>query len=283
MSLSINNSSTVLMARQALEQSNTAWSKSLQRLATGSKIVTAGDAPGMISFAMRLASQISGITAAKQNANDALSLLQVADAALQESSDALQQVRDLAVDASTSTKTSSDRAALQEEVEGLVAEISRLATGTTIFSQTPLDGNLNLNMMVDPNTGQTFNVTLGGATLLALLGNASGSNLAVRTSASADTAIDEADTALDSVSMLRATVGALQNRLQSIVDTLDATSLGYTQSYSRVADSDIAEESANAANQSIRQQASMAILAQANVQAQSLLKLLTLSAASNNS
>ncbi|MBF0096345.1 MAG: flagellin FliC [Magnetococcales bacterium] len=277
MSISINNSSTVLMARQALEQSNAAWSKSLQRLATGSKIVTAGDAPGMISFAMRLASQISGMTAAKQNANDALSLLQVADAALQESADAFQQIRDLAVDASTDTKTSSDRAALQEEVEGLVAEISRLASDTTIFSQTPLDGTLNLNMMVDPNTGQTFNITLGGATLDDLIGDATGSALAVSTSAGADAAVDVADTALDSISMLRSTVGALQNRLQSIVDTLDATSLGYTQAYSRVVDSDIAEESANATNQSIRQQASMAILAQANLQAQSLLKLLTLS------
>ncbi|MBF0182964.1 MAG: hypothetical protein HQM06_01045 [Magnetococcales bacterium] len=281
MSLSINNSSTVLMARQALEQSSSSWNKSLQRLAAGTKLLTAGDGPGVISFAMKLASQISGITAAKQNTNDALSLLQVADAALQESTDAFQQVRDLAVSSSTSTYTSSDRAALNEEVKGLVREISRLATGTTIFSQTPLAGNFNLNLQVNPNTGQTFTMTIGGASLAALGADNSGSYLKVDTSANAQTTITNVDSALSSIALLRATIGGLQNRLQSIASTLDATSLGYTQAYSRVADSDVAEESANAATQSIRQQATVAILAQANLQAQSLLKLLGASSSAN--
>ncbi|WP_227657694.1 flagellin, partial [Candidatus Magnetaquicoccus inordinatus] len=189
MSLSINNSSTVLLARQALEQSNSSWSKSLQRLATGNKLLTAGDGPGVISFAMKMAAQISGITAAKQNTNDALSLLQVADAALQESADAFQQIRDLAVDATTGTKTSSDRAALNEEVKGLVREISRLATGTSMFSQTPLTGGMNINVQLDPNTGNLFNMTLGGASLAALGTDNSGSYLKVDTAANASTTI----------------------------------------------------------------------------------------------
>uniref|UniRef100_UPI0022393CAA flagellin n=1 Tax=Candidatus Magnetaquicoccus inordinatus TaxID=2496818 RepID=UPI0022393CAA len=118
---------------------------------------------------------------------------------------------------------------------------------------------------------------------LAALGtDNSGSYLKVDTAANASTTIDNADSALNSISMLRATIGGMQSRLQAIADTLDATSLGYTEAHSRVADTDYAEESANAANQSIRQQATMAILAQANMQAQSLLKLLSASSANNS-
>ncbi len=276
MTISINNASTVLAARQSLEKSGAALSKNFQRLSSGLKINSASDGGGAVAVAMRMASQISGTTAAKKNANDALSLLQVADSALNETATALQKVRDLAVNANTDTKSSNDRLALKAEVTGLVTEINRLATGTEIFSKKLLDGTLNANVLIDPNVGtnHVLAVALGGTSLGHLDLGTSGSKLNVSTAGSASAAIAVADAALNSVALLRATVGAMQNRLESIINSLDSSSLAYTEARSRVMDADVAEESSDMARNTIRQQAAVAILSQANMQSKSLLKLL---------
>lgn len=276
MSISINNASNALIARQSLAKSGSALAKNFQRLSSGIRLNSASDGGSALGVAMRMASQISGSTAAKSNANDTLSLLQVADAALTESANALQKVRNLAVDANTDTKSSSDRLALKAEVTGLITEISRLATGSQIFNKKVLDGALSLNVAIDPAVGQTLTmaVVLAGASLGHLGLGTSGSKLNVSTAGSAAAAIEVADAALNSVAMIRASVGALQNRLESIISSLESSSLAYTTARSRIMDADFAEESSEMARNTIRQQASVAILSQANMQSQMLLKLL---------
>lgn len=276
MSISINSVGGLLAARQSLEKSGNALTKNFQRLSSGLKLNSASDGGSALGVAMRMATQISGSTVAKRNANDALSLLQVADAALSETANALQKARDLAVDANTDTKSSADRLALKTEVTGLITEISRLATGSQIFNKKVLDGTLSLNVAIDPAVGETLTmaVAVAGASLGHLGLGTSGSKLNVSTAGSAAAAIVVADAALDSVALIRASVGAMQNRLESIISSLDSSSLAYTTARSRIMDADIAEESSDMARNTIRQQASVAILSQANVQSQMLLKLL---------
>ncbi|MEO5339121.1 MAG: flagellin FliC [Magnetococcus sp. MYC-9] len=274
MALSINNTATLLAGRQALEKTNTALGQNFQRLSTGLRVNSAADSNGSVALAARMTSQIGGAAAAKRNANDTLTLIQVADAALTETTNALQKARDLAVDARTATKTDSDRLALQETIKGLVSEISRLATGTEIFGQRPLNGGFAAAVQVSPNVGQTLAFTVTGASLQQLGLGVSGSRLNVSTMEAASTAIAQADEALNSVAMMRAALGGVQNRLSSIVGSLDSVALGYTQARSRILDTDVAEEASLMARNAIQQQASIAVFSQANLQSQALLKLL---------
>ncbi|MEO5350869.1 MAG: flagellin FliC [Magnetococcus sp. YQC-3] len=278
MTISINSMTSVLAAQQALERTGSALNKNFQRLASGMRIVSAGDDPAALSVAMRMTSQLGGANAAKNNANDTLSLLQVADAALAETTNALQKVRDLAVDAKTDTKSASDRLALRAEVQGLVSEINRIATSTEMFNKKLLDGTFTANVQIDPNlgVGRTLEIDIAGISLLQLGLGVNGSQLNVSTIGSASTAINAADEAMTSVSMIRASLGAMQSRLSSIVSGLNSASLGYAATRSRAMDTDVAAESSDMTRNKIQQQASIAILAQANLQSQSLLTLLGL-------
>ncbi len=273
MTISINNATTSLMTRQAMDKVNSALFQNFQRLASGIKINSAGDGPSAVGIAMRMTSQIGGATAAKQNANNALSLIQVADAALAETTNALQTIRDLAVGANTTTATANDRLGSRAEVKQLVSEISRLATATSIFGQTPLNGAFAADVQVDPN-GRPLTMTITGASLQQLGLGVSGSKLNVSTAGSASAAIIAADIAMNSVALMRASLGGMQSRLTSIVSSLDSLALGNTNARSRIMDTDFAAEISDMARNNIRQQAGVAIMAQANMQSQILLKLL---------
>ncbi|MEO5363812.1 MAG: flagellin FliC [Magnetococcus sp. DMHC-8] len=274
MTISINNSTTLLMTRQVMERLNGDLQKNFQRLASGVRVNSASDGGSAVAVAMRMAAQVSGTSVAKQNANDAMSLLQVADAALRETANALQKVRDLAVDATTSTKSANDRAASLAEVKQLVSEISRLATDTSVFGQKPLRGAFTATVQVDAEAGRAMTMAIAGASLQLLDLGRSGSKLNVSTAGSASAAIGVADAALNSVAQMRAALGGMQSRLSSIVSSLDSLSLAYTGARSRIMDTDMAAETADMTRNSIRQQASIAVMAQANMQSQSLLKLL---------
>lgn len=276
MTISINNMTTILAAQQALDKTGNALNKNFQRIATGMRIVSAGDDPGALSVAMRMTSQIGSSNAAKNNANDALSLLQVADAALAETANALQKARDLAVDAKTDTKSASDRSALRTEVRGLVSEINRIASNTEMFSKKLLNGTFAANVQIDANLGanNTMAIDIAGISLQLLGLGVSGSQLNVSTIGSASNAINTADAAIASVSMIRASLGAMQSRLSSIINSLDGATAGNTATRSRILDTDLASESSDMTRNRIQQQASIAILSQANLQAQSLLTLL---------
>lgn len=280
MSLSINNSVSSLVVRQLLGKSTNALSQNLQRLSSGLRINSAKDGGGDLAVAMHMTTNINGLSVAKNNAGDGLSLAQVADAALEETTNALQEIRDLALDASTGTKSAEDRTALNNEIKSLISEISRIASETSLFDQDLLNGGFETVIQVGPGAGETLAVTIAGASLEHLNLGVSGSKMNVSTAGAASAtiaasrAVLAADVAMDSVAAIRASLGGVQNRFESIINILDASTLAYTDTRSRIMDVDFAEESVQLAHNNILQQAGVAMLVQANLQPEMLLSLL---------
>lgn len=281
MMISINNMVSSNVVRQILGKTTSDLGQNLQRLSSGLRVNSAKDGGGALSVAMHMTSKIGGLSVAKQNANDGLSLVQVADAALEETVGALQNIRDLALDAGTATKSAGDRTALSSEINTLISEISRIATMTTLFNQNLLTGSFSTVIQVGADPGQTVALTIAGASLLDLELGEDGSKLDVdiagaeSAAAAAEEAVDAVDVAMDSVAVIRATLGGAQSRFESIINIIDSSSLAYTSARSNVLDVDVAEESADMARNSILQQAGIAVMAQANLQPQALLKLLS--------
>lgn len=280
MAISINSAVSTVLVRQLLEKTTNDLTQNFQRLSSGLRVNSARDGGAALAKAMHLTSQINGISVAKQNANDGLSVAQVADSALEETTNALQTIRDLALDASSGTKSASDRTALNNEIKAMISEISRIATETSLFDQDLLTGAYSMAVQVAPDVGRTVAITIAGASLQHLALGVSGSTLNVSTAGAASAAIaasravGAADAAMNSIAEIRASLGGVQRRFESITTILDSSSLAYMDSRSRVLDVDVADESASMARNSILREAGIAIMAQANLQPQLLMKLL---------
>lgn len=276
MSLAINTNVSSLNAQRLLNKSNQALSTTFSRLASGLRVNGAKDDAAGLTISTRMSAQIRGLNQAQRNANDAISLSQVAEGALDETSSALQRMRELAVQASNDTYTSADRATLQKEVNQLVAEVQRIATQTQFNSMNLLTGSFdNKSFQVGAFSGQAVTFSIGSASVEALgISSATGAGLDISTYGAQSTAINALDAALASVSDIRATLGSLQNRFDSTISNLSNVAENLTASNSRIVDADIAEETAKLARNAILQQAGAAILAQANQQPQLALQLL---------
>jgi len=265
-----------------------------KRLSSGLRINAAKDDTAGLSISTRMTAQIRGTNQSVRNANDAISLLQVAEGALDETTNALQRMRELAVQAANDTYTSGDRLDLQLEVDQLLLEIQRISSNTEFNDQVVLGGSTDGFVgtaysgyfHVGADAGQTIGVTLGAAHLsaLGLVSMTTGSTVTsmvannymfnVSAQGVANTAITVIDTALDSVSDQRAQLGAFQNRFESVIANLSNVSENTVAARSRIVDADIAAESANLTKNAILQQAGTAILSQANQQPQIALQLL---------
>lgn len=281
MAVSINNLVASSALQQLLGKTTRDLGQNFQRLSSGLRVNSSKDGGSDISVAMHMTSKINGLSVVRKNANDGLSLAQVAEASLEETTNALQSIRDLALDASTGTKSASDRTALNNEIDALISEISRIATGTSLFDQILLAGGFSTTVQIDPDMGgNVVTLTIDGASLQQLALGQSGSVLNVSTAGDASAAIAASrailavDAAMDSVASIRADLGGAQSRFESVVNIIDSTSLAYTSARSQIMDLDVAEESADMARNSILKQAGIAVLAQANLQPQLLLKLL---------
>ncbi|MBF0126455.1 MAG: flagellin FliC [Magnetococcales bacterium] len=283
MSISINTNLTSLFASTSLQRTGNALGKSMQRLASGLRINNAGDDPAGLAVANRMMTQIRGLNIVKQNANEGISLTEVASAALEETTNAIQNIRDLALEAKSYSKSNADRTALQLTVSELLTEIQRIATGTKYNSINLLTGSFaNRSFQIGANPGDVIKFTVNTASLvgLALKGAGGGLSMAVSaTTAAAGISVASrtillADSALDSVTSLRATLSGAQSRFESIINNISVLSDAYTSAHAGIMDTDIAKESANLARASIIQQAGIAVLAQANQQSQQWLKLL---------
>ncbi|MBF0165871.1 MAG: flagellin FliC, partial [Magnetococcales bacterium] len=185
---------------------------------------------------------------------------------------ALQRIRELAVQASNDTLTSTDRSDVQKEINQLVSEIDRIASQTEFNNKALLNGDWETARVfhVGPDTNQNISMSVKGTTTTKLGVNA----VDVTTQTTANTAIATLDSALDSVSDIRARLGAFQNRFEAVIANLTNVSENTVASRSRITDADIAAETANLTRNSILQQAGTAILAQANQQPQIALQLL---------
>jgi len=286
MAATINTNTASLIAQLNLSNSKASLQTSVQRLSSGLRINTAADDAAGLAIATRMNSQIMGMGVAMRNANDGISLAQTADGALSSVNDALQRMRELAVQARNATNGSSDRNSLDQEFGQLADEVQRVLGGTTFNGQAILGANAGTqdyqigagttsnDLISVTTTDMTSNTTI---TAVAGTDNA-GTGRAVidstSTTSSLGSVIDNIDAAIDAISSERALYGATQNRFNNVVANLQIASENQSTARGRIMDADYAQETANLSRSQILQQAGTAMLAQANQMPQSVLQLL---------
>ena len=274
MALYVNTNVSSLNSQRQLINSGKSLDTAFQRLSSGLRINSAADDAAGLQISNRLTSQIQGLDQAIRNANDGISLAQVAEGAMDEITGALQRIRVLSVQSQNGINSSSDRLALQKEVSALKAEISRIATTTQFGGVKLLDGKYSSTFLVGANAGQTISVNIsrtGGGFGTSGLGLA---QLSVSSLTGASRALASIDSAISIIDSKRADLGAIQNRFQSTIRNLSNIVENVSSARSRIKDTDFAKETAELTRSQILQQASTTILAQSNQRPQSALSLL---------
>jgi flagellin len=262
--ISINSSAASLAAQKALANNRAALDKTIAQLSSGLRITQAGDDAAGLGVATRLSSQARSSAVAERNANDGISAIQSADAAVSTQGDLVGRLRELAMQSANGSLTSADRASIEKERTALTAEIDRVA-GSTSFNGSPLlsgGGNTSLTLQVglDASPSDTIKVTFGDTTAQSL--GIAGARL--DTAAGARASLSAFDTAIESLSSTRAALGATQNRLESAIRTAGAAAQNLAEGSSRIMDADLASAAAAMMGNKIRIQAGIAVLAQAN-------------------
>jgi flagellin len=276
----INTNVQSLNAQRNLASSAGSLSTSMQRLSSGLRVNSAKDDAAGLAIAERMNAQVKGMNVAIRNANDGISLAQTAEGALGKIGDNLQRMRELAVQAANDTNGTTDRAGLDAEYKTLAAENARVISSTEFNGKKLLDGSggdsgaftfqVGANSAADnPITVTTTNIATGMGT------NTQGAAATLgATGATARTAMDNLDTAIDAVTTARANFGAVQNRFSSVIANLQVASENQAASRGRIMDADFAVETANLSRGQILQQAGTAMVAQANQLPQGVLSLL---------
>jgi flagellin len=277
----INTNVSALYSQNAMKTNTRAMNSAMEQLSTGTRINAAKDDAAGLAIGQSMTSQIRGLNQAVRNANDGVNMMQTAEGAMIEQSNMLQRMRELAVQATNGTYSSSQRAYLDIEFSALITQIDSIATQTTWNGQQLLTGtNTNsvsgvsgdFQFQIGQNSGQTLSVSIGS-----MRSNASGlsiSALSVSLASDASDAITSIDSALDTINQQRAAIGASINQLGYAADNMTNISANVTQSRSTIMDTDYAVATTQLANTQILQQASTAMLAQANQQAQGVMALL---------
>jgi len=274
MGLRVNSNIASINAQRSLAQTTERLQANFRRLSTGLRISTAADDAAGLAISERFRAQIRSTNQAVRNAQDGISLTQTGEGALNEVSNILIRMRELAIQASNGTVSSADRDTLNQEFTDLVNEIDRIAQSTTFNGVRLLDG-----------TGSTITFQVGTGvqagidtiqlstsdTLSSTLGLAS---LDIGSSGSPSLAVDFVDQAVNAVSRVRGQFGAVQNRLTSTIANLQIQVENTSAAESRIRDVDVAIETASLTRNAILQQAAISILAQANTQPQAALQLL---------
>lgn len=265
----INTNTASLRAQNGGRIANAMLQTAMERLSTGKRINSAKDDAGGLAIASSMTSQIRGMGQAVRNSNDGISLAQTAEGALNEVTNMLQRVRELAVQSASGTYSAGDRANLQAEVAELGAQINDIVANTE-FNGTTVFGASDVTVTIQTGTRATdqTDLVISGFTVAA----ATASDIS--TAAGATTAIGAVDTALAGVNTTRASLGAGQSRLESTVNNLSNQITNLSDARSRIEDTDYSVETANLAKAQILSQASTAMLAQANQSQQNVLSLL---------
>jgi flagellin len=273
----ISTNSAALRAQNGSRLAESSLQTAMERLSTGKRINSAKDDAAGLAIASTMTASIRGMSQAIRNANDGISFAQTAEGALNEVSNMLQRIRELAVQSSSGTYSDTDRTNLNTEVTQLKEQITNiLATtefnGTRIFNSgstgttyTAQAGSVSIQ--VGANNGDSIDLTFTSLSDLA-------SATAVDTKANANTALTNVDTTLKAVNTTRASLGAGQSRLQSVVNNLTQNVTNLSDARSRIEDADFSAETTSLAKSQILSQAATAMLAQANQSQQNVLSLL---------
>ena len=301
MALYVNTNVSSINAQRKLTNATNSLNTTYQRLASGLRINSAKDDAAGLQISDRLTSQINGLNQGNRNANDGIALAQVMEGALDETTNMLQRIRTLAIQAANGTNSSQDRESIQQEVTQLCTEVTRIACKTTYAGQEVLLGaNVGLIgssgqviFQVGANAYDTISVTMSagftmsglaeiaGFTLTNLSANSLFTNSAntsfkfsVSTADNAQLTLANIDALIMAVDTKRSELGAVQNRMESTIRNQANISENQSDARSRIRDTDFAEESANLTAQTIIQQASQTVLMQANQRPQIALSLL---------
>ncbi len=273
MALSVNTNVSALNAQRQLLTSGNALDTSYKRLSSGFRINSAADDAAGLQISNRLTSQVNGLNQAISNANDGISLAQVAEGALDEITNGLQRIRTLAVQSQNGINNSADRTALQKEVSALKTETSRIAQNTQFGGVDILKGGYSAKFLVGANANQSISVNLSRSSGFGSSGLSIGT-LSIASVANASAALAKIDSAIKTIDGKRADLGAIQNRFQSTIRNLSNIVENVSGARSRIRDTDFAKETAELTRAQILQQASTTVLAQANTRPQSALSLL---------
>lgn len=280
----INTNVSALFAQNTLAKNARAQSTSMEQLSTGSRINSAKDDAAGLAIGQNMTAQVRGLNQAVRNSNDAINMLQTAEGAMVEQSNMLQRMRELAVQASNATYSTTQLGYLNTEFQALSTQIDKIATQTTWNGQTLLATSATgFTYQTGINSGDTITVSIAG-TGNSYLGLASSYNTAggtittgqalITTQTTAMTAITALDSAINNINSARATIGATINRLTYATDNMTNIATNVQASRSTIMDTDYATVSTNLSKTQIIQQAATAMLAQANQQPQSVLSLL---------
>ena len=280
----INHNMSSLYAERVLGISNANIQGNIEKLASGERINKAGDDASGLAVSEKLRSQIRGLNQAGRNIENGVSFLQTTEGYLQETTDILQRVRELAIQASNGIYSDEDRMQIQVEVSQLVSEVDRIASQAQFNGMNMLtgsfgrwDGAKTMQFHVGANVDQNVRVYIGTMTATALgLKNADGDNeqISIATPDLANATLGAVDSALLRVTKQRADLGAYQNRFEMASKGVNVAAENMQAAESRIRDTDMASEIVDYTKNSILTQSGTAMLAQANSQTQNVLALL---------
>jgi flagellin len=282
----INHNVSALITQGSLSSAMSSQSKSLEKLSTGLRINRASDDAAGLAVSEQLRTQIKGLGRAKANAQDGIALLQIAEGAANEQGVMLQRMRELSIQASNDTLTSTDRSYLDQEFTALTNEIDRIAKTTQYNGQTLIDGGSSsfggassassvLHIGANATLGtDTMTITIDGLSASALGLTGGSATIGISTQSAALSAVDSIDTAINSVNNMRSDVGAYVNRLEHAINNMENQEYNTQDAESRIRDVDFAAESTEFSRNQILTQSSTSMLAQANATPQAVLGLI---------
>ena len=276
----INTNIMSLNAQRNLSATQSALATSVQRLSTGLRVNSAKDDAAGLAIAERMNTQVRGMNVAIRNANDAISLSQTAEGSLSKINDMGQRMRELAVQSANATNSDSDRKNLDAEYQALAQEIKRNLAGASFNGTKLFAAAAALTFQVGANAASTDQITIntqnltGENSIVEVIGAANADAASIGTAAGASAALGKLDTMLATVNSKRAEFGAIQNRFEAVIQTLQVSAENQTAARSRIMDADFASETAALTRAQVLQQAGTSMLSQANSLPNNVLSLL---------
>ena len=283
----INHNMSAMYANRQLGVTGLSLSKDMEKLSSGERINRAGDDASGLAVSEKMRAQIRGLNQASQNAENGISFIQTTEGYLQETTDIMQRIRELAVQSSNGIYSDEDRMQIQVEVSALVSEVDRIASAAQFNGMNMLTGRFarptgentvtgSMWFHIGANMDQRMQVYIGtmSATALGIREIGTGDKISLAAPDDANRAIGTIDEALVKINKQRADLGAYQNRMEYAVRGLDISAENLQASESRIRDTDMASQMVQFTKNSVLQQAGTAMLAQANTQSQSVLSLL---------
>lgn len=272
MAITVNTNVTSIKAQKNLNGSNSQLATSMDRLSSGLRINSAKDDAAGLAISNRLNSQVRGLDVGMRNANDAISIAQISEGAMEEQTNMLQRMRDLAIQAENGSNSADDLTALKSEMDQMVLEITAIGNTTAFGNTKLLDGTFSIGkkFQVGHQEGEDITIIVGTSNASSL----SVASLDITTASGRDSAISKLDAAIKTIDSQRSDLGAIQNRLFYNISNSNNTMANVADAMSRIVDVDFAKETSEMTKNQVLQQTGSAMLAQANQLPQIALSLL---------